>query len=149
MFTALRKEISTLQAENKGYKGQVERYKRKYGSLRGKTSGLAGEQAQNEPESGEETPKQAVEPPHIAHPWDRKCNAGGTCHDNEQFVAPSNVFCTNPECVKQLHGHQKEMGYADLAEVMKRPKNPDGSYPVPEIKPCLNCGREDFAVIEK
>lgn len=137
MFAPYNEEITKLQRQIKGYKGQIKKLEGQLGSKDSKQV----ESGADSSDSGESKAAQAAEI-HAAHVWERKCTTCGG--DNENFKAPPNVFCHGPKCNGKI-----PVGVVDLAEVSKRTRSADGQIDITDlVKPCTNCGTHDFEVIE-
>ncbi len=136
MFTALREEISRLQGENKGLKGQNARLKKKSGGLGGQTSVPQPYPGENDTDSSQQGANQAANS-HLARSYEKVCvDCGGP---NEHFVGAPNVFCNGPECKGRI-----PMGHIDKEKVVKLP---DGREDYPGVGKCFNCGKDDSAVM--
>src|SRR5579863_2897811 len=95
LFSSYRDEITRLQQENKGLKGQNARLKKKQGG----NGGVSGAQQTNsgENEGGISEPGVNQAPiSHLARDYEKVCvDCGG---DNPHFKGAPNVFCNGPDC---------------------------------------------------
>lgn len=135
LFTTYREEITKLNQEIKGLKGQNARLKKKQGGNGGVSSTPHQESGVIEGGTSEQGVNQAPIS-HLARDYEKVCvDCGG---ENPNFKGAPNVFCNGPEC----HG-RIPMGHVEKEQIVQK----EGGIDLPTIGKCFNCGKDDQAVL--
>ena len=119
LFEPYKQEISRLQRQAKGYKGQIAR-------LEKLVTPKQAESSPETPESSEAKPPEVAKP-HFTRSYEKVCTTCGEA--NPEYKKP-NVRCDNGSCHSPLGTFERE----------KLQKNPETGKPMIPVAACWNCG---------